>query len=375
MSVLLPGRSVLCVSGPDAAKFLQGLLSCDVLRAAASAVAACGSPPSPTSPAGEAVAARPCALLTAPGRLLCDATLRAHAAAPSGGAPAGSFFTVEVASPDAAPAQAHLRRHLLRARAAVADDSAAWDAAWSPAPGFRGDGAGAQAWRWADDPRTPLLGARALLPRAAAAAAATAGGGPAAVMVGGDGGYAWRRLWLGVLEGGAELGGCLPHETNADLLHLLDFGKGCYLGQEPTARTQHRGVVRKRALPLHPPHQQEPLQPGGAVARGDAVLDAATGAEVGRVLTVAPAGGAWGGAGGVGEAGGGGGEAAHGGTVATAAVVALLRLGPALRQPRPRLVTVSGAQLGSAEPPGWWPPGVAEAAVAVDAREGGGPTS
>lgn len=34
------------------------------------------------------------------------------------------------------------------------------------------------------------------------------------------------------------------------LISLVDFHKGCYLGQELVARTHHRGVVRKRVLPI-----------------------------------------------------------------------------------------------------------------------------
>ena len=34
-----------------------------------------------------------------------------------------------------------------------------------------------------------------------------------------------------------------------DLMGAIDFRKGCYIGQELTIRTRHRGVVRKRVLP------------------------------------------------------------------------------------------------------------------------------
>lgn len=39
-------------------------------------------------------------------------------------------------------------------------------------------------------------------------------------------------------------------EFNVDLMGGIDFNKGCYLGQELVTRTHHRGVVRKRVLPL-----------------------------------------------------------------------------------------------------------------------------
>ena len=39
-------------------------------------------------------------------------------------------------------------------------------------------------------------------------------------------------------------------ESNIDLMGGVDFRKGCYVGQELVIRTQHRGVVRKRILPV-----------------------------------------------------------------------------------------------------------------------------
>jgi len=57
---------------------------------------------------------------------------------------------------------------------------------------------------------------------------------------------------VGIGEGVNDLppGACLPLECNADYLHGISFHKGCYIGQELTARTHHTGVVRKRLLPL-----------------------------------------------------------------------------------------------------------------------------
>ncbi|KAJ4292228.1 ccr4 associated factor [Collariella sp. IMI 366227] len=52
----------------------------------------------------------------------------------------------------------------------------------------------------------------------------------------------------------------LVHESNIDLMGGVDFRKGCYVGQELTIRTEHRGVVRKRILPcvLYPEEEAEP---------------------------------------------------------------------------------------------------------------------
>lgn len=60
------------------------------------------------------------------------------------------------------------------------------------------------------------------------------------------------RYKLGIAEGIEDLppGKPLPLEVNCDYLHGVSFHKGCYIGQELTARTYHTGVVRKRLMPL-----------------------------------------------------------------------------------------------------------------------------
>ena len=60
----------------------------------------------------------------------------------------------------------------------------------------------------------------------------------------------WRahRLALGVPEGRAELGDILWLETNAAELHGVSFGKGCYIGQENTARMNWRSKVNRRLV-------------------------------------------------------------------------------------------------------------------------------
>ncbi|XP_057654616.1 putative transferase CAF17 homolog, mitochondrial [Diorhabda carinulata] len=64
--------------------------------------------------------------------------------------------------------------------------------------------------------------------------------------------YKVLRYSLGVGEGVEDLpvGNCFPLESNCDYLHGISFHKGCYLGQELTARTHHTGVTRKRLMPL-----------------------------------------------------------------------------------------------------------------------------
>lgn len=64
--------------------------------------------------------------------------------------------------------------------------------------------------------------------------------------------YAQHRYACGVSEGVTEIatGKSFPFEANCDFLHGISFHKGCYLGQEFTARTYHTGVIRKRVMPV-----------------------------------------------------------------------------------------------------------------------------
>lgn len=55
----------------------------------------------------------------------------------------------------------------------------------------------------------------------------------------------------------------LPLESNVDLMNGVSFEKGCYLGQELTARTFHRGVTRKRVMPLQFFRSEEELRGSG----------------------------------------------------------------------------------------------------------------
>lgn len=70
---------------------------------------------------------------------------------------------------------------------------------------------------------------------------------------------AWRRhrLSLGVPEGRAELGDILWLETNAVELHGVSFAKGCYVGQENTARMNWRSKVNRRLMVVPLDHSDE----------------------------------------------------------------------------------------------------------------------
>ena len=55
------------------------------------------------------------------------------------------------------------------------------------------------------------------------------------------------------LKGGADFayGEAFPHDANLDLIHGVDFRKGCFVGQEVVSRVEHRGTARKRIVRVH----------------------------------------------------------------------------------------------------------------------------
>ncbi|MFM5915969.1 MAG: YgfZ/GcvT domain-containing protein [Novosphingobium sp.] len=64
----------------------------------------------------------------------------------------------------------------------------------------------------------------------------------------GDRQWLTHRLSLGVCEGSAELADLLWLECNAAELNGVSFSKGCYIGQENTARMNWRQKVNRRAI-------------------------------------------------------------------------------------------------------------------------------
>jgi tRNA-modifying protein YgfZ len=226
--VILEDRGILAVSGPDRRLFLQGLVSNDVEKVAAD----------------RAVYA---ALLTAQGKYLHD------------------FIMVEAEDAilfDAEAARlADLRRRLsvyrLRAKVEIAERSELAVAAifcdgvpavlgLSGAPGMaRAEDGGVLL----TDPRLAGLGARAILPRDALRPALAACGLREADFA------AWdrHRLALGIPDGSRDLlpGKSILLEAGFDELNGVDWQKGCYVGQELTARTKYRGLIKKRLFPVH----------------------------------------------------------------------------------------------------------------------------
>ncbi len=98
------------------------------------------------------------------------------------------------------------------------------------------------------DPRLPAVGARALLPACDAENLLETLGFHAAD----TNSYETLRLEHGLSDGSRDLivEKSTLLESNFDELHGVDWDKGCYMGQELTARTKYRGLVRKRLMPV-----------------------------------------------------------------------------------------------------------------------------
>lgn len=68
-------------------------------------------------------------------------------------------------------------------------------------------------------------------------------------------------------------------DLNLDLLHAVSFDKGCFVGQELTARMHHRGLVKRRLLRVE----------GAGLAPGDRIVQG--GADMGEVRAAGTSGG------------------------------------------------------------------------------------
>jgi tRNA-modifying protein YgfZ len=115
------------------------------------------------------------------------------------------------------------------------------------------------------DPRLAELGGRAVLPRSHSVAVFEGLGLaslPSPV-------YEQARLALGVPDGSRDLvvDRSTLLESGFEELHGVDFKKGCFVGQELTARMKYRGLVRKRLMPVvfegPPPAPGTPIRLAG----------------------------------------------------------------------------------------------------------------
>lgn len=220
----LEDRAVLAVGGPERASFLQGLVSNDTAQV--------GS--------GRAVYA---ALLTAQGKYLHDFML----------AECGDAIWIEAEAARLADLKRRLTLYRLRAKVTLAERpdlavAAVFDGAvlgLPPQPGAArrlGDGIAFT------DPRLAALGARLIVPREALRRALADSGLARTEFAE----YDRLRLGLGIPDGSRDL---LPDksillEAGFDELNGVDWNKGCYVGQELTARTKYRGLIKKRLFPV-----------------------------------------------------------------------------------------------------------------------------
>ena len=205
----LPDRAVLRVAGEDPRGFLQGLVTQDTTSV------------TPATP-------RYGGLLTPQGKALFDFILWA----------APEDETALLIDCEASAADALARRlTLYRLRRAITIERTDIAVHWS-----RESGQGVP------DPRLAALGDRWL----------GEPGDPAS-------GWLQHRLSLGVTEGIAELGSdqTLWLETNARELNGVSFTKGCYVGQENTARMHH--APRSTAALSSHPWQSQATAPACAI--------------------------------------------------------------------------------------------------------------
>lgn len=221
MIVHLPERGVIEASGADRVGFLQGLVSNDVTEAAP----------------GRAVWA---ALLTPQGKWLADFFILANA----------ERLLLDCERAQAAMLVATLSRYRLRAKVMVRDVSNELQVhvAWNDAPAVTDA-------IMAPDPRLPAAGWRVLSPGPIADTATEAD-------------WQAHRMELGLPDGSHDMEAqkSVLLEAGFDHLNGVSWSKGCYMGQELTARTKYRGLLKRRLTPVRFDGASPP--PGSVITRG-----------------------------------------------------------------------------------------------------------
>jgi len=235
---VLEGRGLLAIDGPDAKAFLQGLISNDVNKLAPER-------------------ALYAAFLTPQGKYLHDFFLFQM----------GDALFLDGEAARLADLKRRLGLYKLRSKVTLSErtgdfavialfgDGALASLGLSATAGAAAPLAGGVAFT---DPRLAAIGVRAVLPTSDAVSAVEAKGFRAA----GADVYDRLRLRLGLPDGSRdlEIEKSILLENGFDELNGVDWDKGCYMGQELTARTKYRGVIRKRLMPVE---IEGPLPPAG----------------------------------------------------------------------------------------------------------------
>ncbi|GGF58492.1 glycine cleavage system protein T [Terasakiella brassicae] len=223
----LPNRAVLKIEGEDRLDFLQGLISNDINKVTAT----------------DGIYA---AFLTPQGKFLCDFFI----------AQENDALLLDIDA-EAMPAfKKKLMMYKLRANVAIADVSAQYDV--FAAFGDKTTQSGVFA-----DPRLEEAGYRAILPNGQDIENAE----PVPFET-----YELMRIQLGLPDGGRDMTveKSILLENGFDELHGVDWNKGCYMGQELTARTKYRALIRKRLFPVM--IEGDLPAPGTEITSGDKVV-------------------------------------------------------------------------------------------------------
>ncbi|MGD9616039.1 MAG: folate-binding protein YgfZ [Alphaproteobacteria bacterium] len=239
---LLPQRGILAVSGSDRHGFLQGLVSNDVEKLAADRAAYA-------------------ALLTAQGKYLHDFFMLERDGA----------IWLDTEAARLADLKRRLSMYRLRAKVEIAERpelgvAAIFGPAALSALGLPDEPGAVRSWEGGValvDPRLAELGARVILDRSRLARLAVSGLAETDFAA-----YDRHRLALGVPDGSRDL---IPEksillEAGFDELNGVDWRKGCYVGQELTARTKYRGLIKKRLFPVR--IDGPPPEPGAIITLG-----------------------------------------------------------------------------------------------------------
>jgi folate-binding protein YgfZ len=252
---LVPHRGAIAVNGPDRVDFLQGLISNDTTRVAP----------------GRAIWA---ALLTPQGRFLNDMFV----------VDGGTDTILLETERDRAPALVkRLKMYTLRSKVTIEDRTSTVEVAvaFGADAGKALDLDGATSFI---DPRLDGLGVRVIAPAGRAASLLSARGIAEVPFRE----YDMLRVSLGVPDGSRDLlvEKSLLLENGFDELNGVDWKKGCYMGQELTARTKYRALIKKRLFPVRV--EGALPEPGTVVRQGDVDIGEVRSGAGDRALAMLP---------------------------------------------------------------------------------------